>query len=70
VGICFNKEQIWGSTITSSARALAGVFPFLVVCYARERTIRLRILVVLSVLLTLMGIARILLMPSHPFYVL
>jgi hypothetical protein len=68
-GISFNKEQIWGSAITSSGRALASVFPFLIVCYARERSAGLRLLIILSVLLTLIGIARILLMPSHPFYV-
>jgi hypothetical protein len=70
VGICFNKEQIWGSTITSPARALAGVFPFLLVCYARERSLGLRILLGIGLILTLMGIARILLMPPHPFYVI
>lgn len=69
VGICFNKEQIWGSTITSPARTLAGVFPFLVLCYSHERTRGLRTLLILSAILTLMGIVRILLMPPHPFYV-
>ncbi|MBI5117648.1 hypothetical protein HZA56_14315 [Candidatus Poribacteria bacterium] len=69
VGVCFNREQVWGSTITSPARALAGVFPFLILCYSRERSAGLRILVILSGLLTLMGIVRILLMPSHPFYI-
>ena len=69
VGISFNKEQIWSSTITSSARALASVFPFLLVCYVRERSAGLRLLIILSAILVLIGIARILLMPSHPFYV-
>ncbi len=68
-GICFNKEQIWGSTITSPGRALAGVFPFLVLCYSRERSRGMQALLILSAILTLMGIARILLMPPHPFYV-
>ncbi|UCD56274.1 MAG: hypothetical protein JSV16_10595 [Candidatus Hydrogenedentota bacterium] len=70
VGICFNKEQIWGSTITSPARALAGIFPFLLICYARERSLGLRVLLGIGLILTLMGIARILLMPPHPFYVI
>lgn len=69
VGISFNKEQIWSSAITSPARALASVFPFLLVCYARERSAGLRLLIILSAVLALLGIARILLMPSHPFYV-
>ncbi|RJP17298.1 MAG: hypothetical protein C4520_17065 [Candidatus Abyssobacteria bacterium SURF_5] len=69
VGVCFNKEQIWSSTISSPARALAGVFPFLVICYAQNPSRRLLLLIVLSVLLSLMGIARILLMPSHPYFV-
>ena len=68
-GICFNKEQIWSSTITSSARTLASVFPFIVICYVRERSTGLRLLIIMSALLALMGIARILLMPSHPFYI-
>jgi hypothetical protein len=67
VGISFNREQVWSSTITSSARALAGVFPFLVICYAQNRSRRMLVLVVLSALLTGIGIARIFLMPAHPF---
>ncbi len=69
VGICFNKEQIWSSAITSPARALAGVFPFLLICYSRERSVGLRLLIIMSAILTLMGVARLLLMPPHPFYV-
>ncbi len=69
VGICFNREQIWSSTVTSPARALAGVFPFLVVYYSRERSRRMSLLMLLCALLAAMGVVRILLMPSHPFYV-
>ncbi len=68
-GICFNQEQIWSSTITSPARALATVFPFLLLCYARRRSSALRLLIVISILLSLMGIARILLLPVHPYFV-
>ncbi|RJP75158.1 MAG: hypothetical protein C4532_01030 [Candidatus Abyssobacteria bacterium SURF_17] len=69
VGICFNNEQIWSSTITSPGRALAGVFPFLVLCYAHGRSRGLRALLILSGILTLMGVLRIFLMQPHPFYV-
>lgn len=67
--VCFNKEQIWNSTITSPARALATVFPFIVVCFAREKSAGLRLLLIACTLLTLMGVFRILLLPAHPFYV-
>jgi hypothetical protein len=69
VGVCFNKEQIWGSTITSPARTLASVFPFIIVCYARDRSAWVRLLVMASVILTLMGVVRLLLMPAHSFYI-
>jgi hypothetical protein len=68
-GVCFNKAQIWDSTITSPARALATVFPFVVFCYARERSAGLRLLIFMCVLLSLMGVARILLLPTHPYYI-
>jgi hypothetical protein len=68
-GVCFNQEQIWSSTITSPARALATVFPFIVLCYARERSKGLRFLIAACALLALMGIVRILLLPVHPFYI-
>ena len=68
-GICFNNEQIWSSTITSPARALATVFPFIILCYARERSAGLRLLIVACIFLTLMGLLRIFLLPIHPFYV-
>jgi hypothetical protein len=69
IGVSFNREQIWSSTITSSARALAVVFPLLLICYARNRSRAIAVLLLLSVLLSAMGIARILLMPPHPFSV-
>ncbi len=68
-GICFNQEQIWSSTITSSARALATVFPFIVIAYAREKSPGTRLLLVICILLSLMGVLRILLLPVHPFYI-
>jgi hypothetical protein len=68
-GICFNNEQIWSSTITSPSRALATVFPFIVLGYARERSAGFRLLVIACLLLTLMGIFRILVLPVHPFSV-
>ncbi|GAB4344745.1 MAG: hypothetical protein Kow0099_24380 [Candidatus Abyssubacteria bacterium] len=69
IGICFNSEQIWSSTISSPARALAGVFPFIILAYANRRSRSLQLMILFCAFLTLMGIARILLMPPHPFYV-
>ncbi len=69
IGICFNEEQIWSSTITSPARALAGVFPFIILCYANQRSRTLRLVMIFCVILALVGIARILLMPPHPYHV-
>lgn len=69
IGVCFNREQIWSSTISSSARALAGVFPFLVICCGQTRSRRMLALIALSALLTALGILRIFLMPPHPFII-
>jgi hypothetical protein len=68
-GICFNHQQIWSSTITSPARALATVFPFIVMTHAREKSTGTRLLVAICILLAAMGILRILFLPEHPFYV-
>jgi hypothetical protein len=55
VGVCFNSEQIWGSTITSPARTLATVFPLIILCHAREKSMGVRLLVVGCIVLTLNG---------------
>jgi len=68
-GVCFNSAQIWSSTITSPARALATVFPFVALCYSRERSAGLRLLIIICSLLALMGVLRILLLPAHPFFI-
>lgn len=69
-GVCFNSEQIWGSTITSPARALATIFPFVFLYHAREKSMGSRLLIAICVLLTLMGIFRILFLPVHPFFLM
>ncbi len=68
-GVCFNNEQIWSSTVTSPARALATVFPFIVLSCARERSAGLRLLVYASLALTAMGVIRLLLLPVYPHFV-
>jgi len=64
-------DHIWAHTLTSSGRVLVGIFPFLYISHAqRDDHDGISVLVFLSGLIVLIGLARIIFIPAHPYFVM
>ncbi len=69
--IFLSYDHIWSHTITSSGRVLCGIFPFLYLSHdRRDDHDGLSVMVFLSGLLVLIGLARIIFISSHPYFVM
>jgi hypothetical protein len=69
-GICLSQTMIWSHTITSPARVLSGIFPLVILKYSQNQTDKsTKILIYFAWFLTLLGVIRIFLLPSHPYFI-
>jgi hypothetical protein len=69
-GICLSHTFIWSHTITSPARVLSGIFPLVILTYSQNQADKLsKILYYFTWFLALLGIIRIFLLPTHPFFI-
>ena len=69
-GVLLSQPMIWAHTITSPARVLCGIFPWLILVYIQNLTNKwTHFLICFSWFLSLLGIFRVFVLPYHSYFI-